>query len=195
MLCNSIIHFVQQFTAEISAHIEFKIFAYSRRRINEKHINNMILNEISFMFVLMSIFRSYVFNDNDEMIHRHKMLNSLNDRKFKFLSQFNLYVLKKSLNFANKRKARINKSTNKIKKFEYFRKNFINFESTFSISVEVYSFLKHNIHERFFFTGTAAAHDIFHEMFCCFFIVRHDFRIFSFVFILSRQDIINKNSK
>ena len=73
-----------------------------------------------------------------------------------------MYVLKKLLNFANEKKAKVKKDTNKIDKFEYFKKNLIVFESTFLISVEVYWFIKHDIHERFFI-NTAIAHDIVHE--------------------------------
>ena len=95
MFCNSFIYIVQQFTTEVFTHIEFEMFAHSRWRINEKHINNVILNENPFMFILMSIFHLYVFNDNNKMIHRHKMSNSLNNRKFELLLQLNFYILKK----------------------------------------------------------------------------------------------------
>ena len=86
MLCNLLIYLVQQFTIEIFTYIEFEILVHSRRRIHEKHINNVILNENSFIFVLILIFRSYIFNDNDEIIYRHKVSSSSNDRKFEFLS-------------------------------------------------------------------------------------------------------------
>ena len=39
----------------------------------------MILNENSFMFILILIFRLYVFNHSDKIIHRSEMLNFLND--------------------------------------------------------------------------------------------------------------------
>ena len=79
------------------------------------------------MFILILIFYLHVLDNNDEMIHRHKMLNSSNNRKSKFLSQFNLYVLKKSSNFANEEKTKTNEDTNKINKFKYFEKNLVVF--------------------------------------------------------------------
>ena len=42
----------------------------------------------------MLIFCSYILNDNDKMIYYYKVSNSLNGRKFEFLSQLDLYVLK-----------------------------------------------------------------------------------------------------
>ena len=134
----------------------------------------------------MSIFRSYVFNNNNEIIYCHKMLNLSNNQKFKFLSQFNLYVLKKSFNFASEKKARVNKSINKINKFEYFRRNFVIFKSTFLINVKVCLFLKHDICKRFLFIDTAVAHNIFYKIFYRLFIVRCNFRISFLIFILSR---------
>ena len=113
----------------------------------------------------MSIFRSYIFNNNDEVIYHHKLLNLSNDRKFEFLSQFDLYVLKKLLNFTNEKRAKVNKDTNKVNEFEYFKKKFIVFESTFLISVKICLFLKHNIHKRLFFFDTAVTHDTFHKIF------------------------------
>ena len=88
------------------------------------------------MFVLISVFRLYMFNDNDKVIHCHKILNLLNNWKFEFLSQLNLYILKKLLNFANEKKAKVKKDTNKIDKFEYFKKNFIVFESTYQSALK-----------------------------------------------------------
>ena len=46
-----------------------------------------------------------------------------------------------------KRRTRIDKDTNKINEFEYFKAYFVVFELTFLISVEIYSFLKHDIYE------------------------------------------------
>ena len=46
-----------------------------------------------------------------------------------------------------------------------------------------------------FFIDTAVAHNIFYQIFYYLFIVRRDFKIYFLVFILSRQDMINKNLK
>ena len=64
---------------KVFAHIKFEIPVHSRRRINEKYINNVILNENLFIFTLMLILRSHMFNDNDEIIHRHKVSSSSNN--------------------------------------------------------------------------------------------------------------------
>ena len=126
-------------------HIKFEILVHLRQQINENHINSVFLNENLFIFVLMSILHSYILDDNNEMIHRHKMSNLLNDWKFEFFLQFDLYILKRSLNFANEERVKVNKDTNKRYKFEYFKKDLVILESTFSINIKICSFLKYDI--------------------------------------------------
>ena len=74
-----------------------------------------------------------------------------------------LYVLRKSLNFANEKRAKVNRNTNKINEFKYFKRNFVVFESTFLINVEICLFLKHNIREQSLLINTEVAHDIFYK--------------------------------
>ena len=87
------------------------------------------------MSVLTLIICLYVLDDNNKMIHYHKMSNLSNNRKFEFLSHFNLYILKKLLNFVNEERARINKNMNKVNKFKFFKRNLVVSESMFSIII------------------------------------------------------------
>ena len=135
------------------------------------------------MSVLMSVLRSHVLDDNDEVIHRHKVPDSSSDRKFEFLSQLGLYVLKRSLNLVNEGRARIDRGTNKVDGFGYFRRDLVVPGPTLPTSAEVCPFLKHDIHKRLLLPGTAAAHDTLHEVFCRLPIVRCDFRVSSLVLI------------
>ena len=92
-------------------------------------------------------------------------------------------------------KTRINKDTNKVNEIEKFEGDFIVLESIFSINVEIYLFLKHYIHELFLFINITVAYDILYEILYCLSIVRCNFKVSSLVFILSRQNTINKNLK
>lgn len=45
------------------------------------------------MSVLMPIYLQYVFDDDDEVVHRHKVPGSSGSRQSEFFPQFCLYVL------------------------------------------------------------------------------------------------------
>ncbi len=98
------------------------------------------------MSILMSILLPHVFNDNDEVIHRHEVPSSSSNRKFEFLPQLRLYVLGRSLDLTNQGRARMSESTNKVDGFEYFRRDLVIIRPTLSTSAEVCSFLKHDVH-------------------------------------------------
>ena len=181
VLCDSPTHLVQQSTAGASAHVGFEILAHSRRRIDEKHVDSVILDEDPSMPVLMSVLRSHVLDDNDEVVHRHKVPGFSSDRKSEFLPQLGLYVLGRSLDLANGGRARVDRGTNKVDGFGYFRRDLVVPGPTLPTSAEVCPFLKHGRHGRLLLPGTAAAHDTLHEVFCRLPIVRYGFRVSSLV--------------
>ena len=181
MLCGPPTHLVQQSTAGASAHIGFEILAHSRRRIDEKHIGSVILDEDPSMPVLMPILRPHMLDDNDEVVHRHKVPGSSSGRKSEFLPQLGLYILGRSLDLANGGRARVDKGTNKVDGFGYFRRDLVVPGPTLPTSAEVCPFLKHGIHGRFLLPGTAAPHDTLHEVFCRLPIVRCGSRVSSLV--------------
>ena len=85
MLCGPATHLVQQSTAGASAHIGLEILAHSRRRIDEKHIGSVILDEDPSVPVLMPVLRPYVLDDNDKVVHGHKVPGSSSSRESEFL--------------------------------------------------------------------------------------------------------------
>ena len=151
----------------------------------------MIINKNPFMLILMSVFLSYVFDQNHEMIHRHKMLNFLNNWQFELFLQFCFYVLTISSDSPIKKQWKwMKKKMNMINKFKYIQNNFVIFKSTLSINAEICLFLKHEIQWWFFFIDITIAYDFFHEMFDHFFVVKNDFRIF---FLIFEQIMIHQN--
>ena len=65
-------HFIQQFATGIFTHVKFEILAYSRQQINKQHIGDMILNENSFMLILMSVFvTGLLFRDQEDTFKKY----------------------------------------------------------------------------------------------------------------------------
>ena len=96
------------------------------------------------MFVLMPILllAVYMFNDDNEIIHCHEMPSPASRRKSKFFPQFGLYILKELIRLISKReRTRNERSTNKINRFEHFRRNLVIVGSTLSVSIKVDSLL------------------------------------------------------
>ena len=62
--------------AGASAHVRFKILAYSRRRIDEKYVGSVILDEDPPMSVLMPILHPYMFDDDNEVVHCYEVPSS-----------------------------------------------------------------------------------------------------------------------
>ena len=147
------------------------------------------------MPVLMPVLRPHVLDDNDEVVHRHKVPGSLSGQKSEFLLQLSLYVLGRSLDLTNGGRARVDRGTNKVDGFRYFRRDLVVPGPTLPTSAEVCPFLKHGIHGRLLLPGTAAAHNTLHEVFCHLPIIRCGSRVSSLVPILPRQDTGNKDSK
>ena len=58
------------------AHIRFEILAYSRRRIDEKYVGSVILDEDPSMSVLMPILYLYVFDYDNKVVHCHEVPSS-----------------------------------------------------------------------------------------------------------------------
>ena len=98
------------------------------------------------MPVLMPVLRPHVLDDNDEVIHRHKVPSSSSNRESEFLPQLDLYVLKRSSDLANGGRARADGGTNKVDRFGYFGKDLVVSRPTLSVSAEVCPFLKHDVH-------------------------------------------------
>ena len=135
-----------------------------------------------------------MFDDNNEVVHRHEVPGSASSRKSEVLPQLGLYILGSPLNLTNRRRARIGGSTNKVDRFEYLGRDLVITRPTLSTSAEVCPFLKYGVHRRILLASTAAAHDTLHEMFYRFSIVRCGSRVPPLVPISPRQNTINKDS-
>lgn len=79
-LYDSPTHIVQQSRARAFAHVGFETLAYSRRQIDKEYISNIILNKDLAIFILVSIFLIYIFDEDNEMVHYYNAKLSLASR-------------------------------------------------------------------------------------------------------------------